>query len=200
MANIPAYIERKHEREKPDYIHPLLENLLKETYGVVIYQEQVMGVARELSGYSDGEADLLRRAMGKKIQKEMNAQKQRFVDGCGQKNIKPNEALTIFDLLSKFADYGFNKSHAAAYAMIAFQTAYLKTHYPIEFFAASMTLDINNTDKISIFQQELSRLNILLSPPDINQSDPYFARKNNSISYALGAIKNVGIDLSLIHI
>ena len=194
MANIPAYIERKHEREKPDYIHPLLENLLKETYGVVIYQEQVMGVARELSGYSDGEADLLRRAMGKKIQKEMNAQKQRFVDGCGQKNIKPNEALTIFDLLSKFADYGFNKSHAAAYAMIAFQTAYLKTHYPIEFFAASMTLDINNTDKISIFQQELSRLNILLSPPDINQSDPYFARKNNSISYALGAIKNVGID------
>ena len=194
MANIPAYIERKHEREKPDYIHPLLENLLKETYGVVIYQEQVMGVARELSGYSDGEADLLRRAMGKKIQKEMNAQKQRFVDGCGQKNIKPNEALTIFDLLSKFADYGFNKSHAAAYAMIAFQTAYLKTHYPIEFFAASMTLDINNTDKISIFQQELSRLNILLSPPDINQSDPYFARKNSSISYALGAIKNVGID------
>ena len=194
MANIPAYIERKHEREKPDYIHPLLENLLKETYGVVIYQEQVMGVARELSGYSDGEADLLRRAMGKKIQKEMNAQKQRFVDGCGQKNIKPNEALTIFDLLSKFADYGFNKSHAAAYAMIAFQTAYLKTHYPIEFFAASMTLDINNTDKISIFQQELSRLNILLSPPDINQSDPYFARKNSSILYALGAIKNVGID------
>ena len=194
MANIPAYIERKHEREKPDYIHPLLENLLKETYGVVIYQEQVMGVARELSGYSDGEADLLRRAMGKKIQKEMNAQKQRFVDGCGQKNIKPNEALTIFDLLSKFADYGFNKSHAAAYAMIAFQTAYLKTHYPIEFFAASMTLDINNTDKISIFQQELSRLNILLSPPDINQSDPYFTRKNSSILYALGAIKNVGID------
>ena len=194
MANIPAYIERKHEREKPDYIHPLLENLLKETYGVVIYQEQVMGVARELSGYSDGEADLLRRAMGKKIQKEMNAQKQRFVDGCGQKNIKPNEALTIFDLLSKFADYGFNKSHAAAYAMIAFQTAYLKTHYPIEFFAASMTLDINNTDKISIFQQELSRLNILLSPPDINQSDPYFARKNSSILFALGAIKNVGID------
>ena len=194
MANIPAYIERKHEREKPDYIHPLLENLLKETYGVVIYQEQVMGVARELSGYSDGEADLLRRAMGKKIQKEMNAQKQRFVDGCGQKNIKPNEALIIFDLLSKFADYGFNKSHAAAYAMIAFQTAYLKTHYPIEFFAASMTLDINNTDKISIFQQELSRLNILLSPPDINQSDPYFARKNSSILYALGAIKNVGID------
>ncbi len=194
MANIPSYIERKHGREKPDYIHPLLEDLLKETYGVVIYQEQVMGVARELSGYSDGEADLLRRAMGKKIQKEMNAQKQRFISGCLKKEIKSNEAQSIFDLLSKFADYGFNKSHAAAYAMIAFQTAYLKTHYPIEFFAASMTLDINNTDKISIFQQELTRLNIKLAPPSINYSGPNFIRSNDSILYALGAIKNVGVE------
>ena len=140
-----------------------------------------MGVARELSGYSDGEADLLRRAMGKKIQKEMNAQKQRFIDGCLKKDIKANEAHSIFDLLSKFADYGFNKSHAAAYAMIAFQTAYLKTHYPIEFFAASMTLDMNNTDKISIFQQELTRLKIKLSPPSINYSGPNFLRNNNTI-------------------
>jgi DNA polymerase-3 subunit alpha len=194
MANIPSYIERKHGREKPDYIHPLLEKLLEETYGVIIYQEQVMGVARELSGYSDGEADLLRRAMGKKIQKEMNAQKQRFIDGCLKKDIKANEAHSIFDLLSKFADYGFNKSHAAAYAMIAFQTAYLKTHYPIEFFAASMTLDMNNTDKISIFQQELTRLKIKLSPPSINYSGPNFLRNNNTILYALGAIKNVGIE------
>jgi DNA polymerase-3 subunit alpha len=194
MANIPSYIERKHGREKPDYIHPLLEHLLQETYGVVIYQEQVMGVARELSGYSDGEADLLRRAMGKKIQKEMNAQKQRFIDGCLKKDIKTSEANSIFDLLSKFADYGFNKSHAAAYAMIAFQTAYLKTHHPIEFFAASMTLDINNTDKISVFQQELSRLKIKLLPPSINYSGPNFLRNNDSILYALGAIKNVGLE------
>ena len=194
MANIPSYIERKHGREKPDYIHPLLESLLKETYGVVIYQEQVMGVARELSGYSDGEADLLRRAMGKKIQKEMSAQKQRFVNGCLEKDINSNEAHSIFELLSKFADYGFNKSHAAAYAMIAFQTAYLKAHYPIEFFAASMTLDINNTDKLSIFQQELNRLKIKLSPPSINNSEPNFVSNNDSILYALGAIKNVGIE------
>ncbi len=194
MANIPMYIERKHGRENPDYIHPMLEDLLKETYGVVIYQEQVMGVARELSGYTDGEADLLRRAMGKKIQKEMNSQRERFVEGCLKKELTLNEAQSIFDLLSKFAAYGFNKSHAAAYALIAFQTAYLKTHYPIEFFAASMTLDINNTDKISIFQQELMRLNIKLAPPNINQSMPNFSRKHNTISYALGAIKNVGIE------
>ena len=194
MANIPSYIERKHGREKPDYIHPLLQELLEETYGVVIYQEQVMGVARELSGYSDGEADLLRRAMGKKIQKEMNAQKERFINGCINRNIKANEAHSIFELLSKFADYGFNKSHAAAYAMIAFQTAYLKTHFPIEFFAASMTLDINNTDKLSIFQQELARLKIKLLPPNINNSGPNFLRSENTILYALGAIKNVGIE------
>ena len=195
MANIPTYIKRKHGREKPDHIHPLLENLLKETYGVVIYQEQVMGVARELSGYTDGEADLLRRAMGKKIQKEMNDQRKRFIKGCFEKNIKEEDAHHIFDLVSKFADYGFNKSHAAAYALIAFQTAYLKAHYPIEFFAASMTLDISNTDKLSIFQQELERLKIKLLPPDINTSDAYFSRKGDSISYALSAIKNVGVEL-----
>ncbi len=194
MANIPTYIERKHGREKPDYVHPLLEDLLKETYGVIIYQEQVMGVARELSGYSDGEADLLRRAMGKKIQKEMTAQKKRFVEGCISKGLKDNEANNIFELLSKFADYGFNKSHAAAYALIAFQTAYLKKHYPIEFFAASMSLDINNTDKLAIFQQELDRMKIPLIAPDVNKSSSYFVREGEGISYALGAIKNVGIE------
>ena len=194
MANIPTYIERKHGRERPDYIHPLLKDLLEETYGVVIYQEQVMGIARELSGYTDGEADLLRRAMGKKIQKEMNAQRKRFIEGCLNKSLNDQEAHNIFDLLSKFADYGFNKSHAAAYALIAFQTAYLKTHYPIEFFAASMTLDINNTDKLSIFQQELDRLNIVLLPPNVNSSDSVFTRQNESILYALGAIKNVGAE------
>ena len=136
MQNIPTYIERKHGREKPEYIHSKLEDILKETYGVILYQEQVMGVARELSGYSDGEADLLRRAMGKKIQKEMKDQRKRFVSGCIERNIKDNEAQNIFDLLAKFADYGFNKSHAAAYGLISFQTAFLKTHYPLEFFCS----------------------------------------------------------------
>ena len=194
MANIPTYIERKHGREKPDYIHPLLKDLLNETYGVVIYQEQVMGVARELSGYTNGEADLLRKAMGKKIQKEMNAQKKRFINGCVEKGLKDNESNKIFDLLSKFAAYGFNKSHAAAYALIAFQTSYLKTHHPIEFFAASMSLDINNTDKLAIFQQELVRIGIKLSPPNVNISKSFFVRIDEGIGYALGAIKNVGIE------
>ena len=194
MANIPSYIERKHGREKPDYIHKKLEGLLKETYGIVIYQEQVMGVARELSGYTDGEADLLRRAMGKKIQKEMNAQRKRFISGCTERGLSEVDAIHIFDLMSKFADYGFNKSHAAAYALIAFQTAYLKTHFPIEFFAASMTLDINNTDKLSIFQRELERLKIRLIPPSVNESMTYFVRSDESIAYALGAIKNVGTE------
>ena len=194
MQNIPTYIERKHGREKSEYIHPKLENILKETYGVIVYQEQVMGVARELSGYSDGEADLLRRAMGKKIQKEMKDQRKRFVSGCIERNIKDNEAQNIFDLLAKFADYGFNKSHAAAYGLISFQTAFLKTHYPLEFFAASMTLDINNTDKLAIFQQELIRMSIKLYPPDINTSESYFVTDNGGIKYALGAIKNVGIE------
>ena len=194
MQNIPTYIERKHGREKPEYIHPKLEDILKETYGVIVYQEQVMGVARELSGYSDGEADLLRRAMGKKIQKEMKDQRKRFVSGCTERNIKDNEAQNIFDLLAKFADYGFNKSHAAAYGLISFQTAFLKTHYPLEFFSASMTLDINNTDKLAIFQQELSRMEIKLYPPNINTSDVYFVTENEGIKYALGAIKNVGIE------
>ena len=124
----------------------------------------------------------------------MKAQKQRFISGCVGNKLKNNEAENIFELLSKFADYGFNKSHAAAYAIIAFQTAFLKTHFPIEFFAASMSLDINNTDKISIFQQELVRMNIKLIPPSINQSNSYFSRKGEKISYALGAIKNVGIE------
>ncbi len=194
MQNIPTYIERKHHREKPEYIHDKLEDILKETYGVIVYQEQVMGVARELSGYSDGEADLLRRAMGKKIQKEMRDQRKRFVSGCIERGIKDNEAQNIFDLLARFADYGFNKSHAAAYALISFQTAYLKTHYPLEFFAASMTLDINNTDKLAIFQQELTRMEIKLYPPDINSSDIYFVTNKKGIKYALGAIKNVGIE------
>ena len=194
MQNIPTYIERKHHREKPEYIHVKLEDILKETYGVIVYQEQVMGVARELSGYSDGEADLLRRAMGKKIQKEMRDQRKRFVSGCIERGIKDNEAQNIFDLLARFADYGFNKSHAAAYALISFQTAYLKTHHPLEFFAASMTLDINNTDKLAIFQQELSRMEIKLYPPDINSSDVYFVTNQEGIKYALGAIKNVGIE------
>ena len=141
-----------------------------------------------------GEADLLRRAMGKKIQKEMNAQKKRFINGCVSKGLKDNESNKIFDLLSKFAAYGFNKSHAAAYALIAFQTGYLKAHHPIEFFAASMSLDINNIDKLAIFQQELTRIGIKLFPPNVNISKSFFVRIGDGIGYALGAIKNVGIE------
>ena len=149
MANIPTYCARKHGDEEPEYLHPMLEPILKETFGVIIYQEQVMQIAQVMAGYSLGEADLLRRAMGKKIRKEMEQQRERFVSGAIERGIPPAQADTIFELLAKFADYGFNKSHAAAYALVSYHTAYMKAHYPVEFLAASMTLDINNTDKLS---------------------------------------------------
>src|SRR5690606_28106927 len=138
MANIPTYCARKQGREKPDYPHPRIEEILKETYGVIIYQEQVMQIAQVLAGYSLGQADLLRRAMGKKIRKEMDAQRAIFVKGAVEREVKKGDADSIFDLLQKFADYGFNKSHAAAYALVSYQTAYLKAHYPVEYMAASM--------------------------------------------------------------
>ncbi len=141
MANIPTYCARKHGNEQPDYIHPKLEPILRETYGVIVYQEQVMQAAQVLSGYSLGEADLLRRAMGKKIRSEMQAQRDRFVSGAVAQAVDRGQAEAIFELLERFADYGFNKSHAAAYALVAYQTAYMKANYPVEFMAASMTLD-----------------------------------------------------------
>jgi DNA polymerase-3 subunit alpha len=193
MDNIPAYVRRKHKQEEPDYLHPLLEPVLKETHGVIIYQEQVMQIAQILSGYSLGEADLLRRAMGKKIKAEMEAQKERFVTGAVAKGIGKAQASTIFELVDKFAGYGFNKSHAAAYALVAYQTAWLKANHPVEFLAASMSLDLGNTDKLGLFKQEAERLGIKVRPPCINRSEALFGVADGEILYALAAIKNVGL-------
>jgi len=197
MDNIPSYINRKHGREKPDYLYPTLESILRETYGIIIYQEQVMQIAQELSGYTLGAADLLRRAMGKKIKEEMAAQRQIFVDGAVERGVEQGKASEIFDLVDKFAGYGFNKSHAAAYALVAYQTAYLKANYPVEFMAALMTYDMHNTDKLAAFRQELDRLKLELLPPEVNASDVTFTVETRpgggkAVRYALAAIKNVG--------
>ncbi|MFG1300435.1 DNA polymerase III subunit alpha [Xanthobacter sp. V3C-3] len=192
MANIPVYCDCKHGRATPDYLHPMLEPYLKETFGVIIYQEQVMQIAQAMAGYSLGEADLLRRAMGKKIRAEMEKQRERFVSGSAERGIEKAQADTIFDLLAKFADYGFNKSHAAAYALVAYQTAWLKANYPTEFLAASMTLDKGNTDKLAEFRQEAQRLGIEVVPPNINLSAREFGVRDGKIIYAMAAIKGVG--------
>jgi len=199
MDNIPRYIACKQGKEEPDYLHPDLEEILTETFGVMIYQEQVMQIAQVLSGFTLGSADLLRRAMGKKIKEEMDAQRSAFVDGAAERGVDRAQASQIFDQVDKFAGYGFNKSHAAAYALIAYQTAWLKANYPVEFFAASMTLDLGNTDKLNIFKQEIEKQGIALLPPDINDSDVAFSPRSpateeggGSIRYALSAIKNVG--------
>ncbi len=197
MANIPTYCAVKLGDEEPDYLHPLIEPILKETFGVIIYQEQVMQIAQVLSGYSLGEADNLRRAMGKKIKAEMDAQRDRFVSGALARGLTREKANEIFDLLAKFADYGFNKSHAAAYALIAYQTAWFKAHYPVEFIAASMTFDMSNTDKLAEFRQEAQRLGIGVEPPSISRSGANFdvapGRDGKlAIRYALAAIKGVG--------
>jgi len=197
MDNIPSYVARKHGREKPDYLYPTLEAILKETYGIMIYQEQVMQIAQELAGYSLGGADILRRAMGKKDQKEMDDQRKQFTDGAVARGVPEARATEIFDQMAKFAGYGFNKSHAAAYALVAYQTAYLKANFPVEFMAASMTLDFHNTDKLASFKDELKRMNIPLLPPDINASDAVFTVEESgddtgAVRYALAALKNVG--------
>jgi DNA polymerase III subunit alpha len=192
MANIPTYCARKHALEAPDYIHPKLEPILRETYGVIIYQEQVMQIAQVLAGYSLAQADQLRRAMGKKIRKEMEAQRKDFVSGSVARGVEPAQTEAIFDLLARFADYGFNKSHAAAYALVAYQTAYMKANYAVEFMAASMTLDMGNTDKLAEFRDEAERLGIKLEPPSINRSDIEFEVEGNTIYYALAALRGVG--------
>jgi len=192
MENIPTYIERKQGLAPPDYLHPSLEAVLKETYGVIIYQEQVMQIAQILSGYSLGEADLLRRAMGKKQKEEMDRQRARFIEGAAAKGVDPRKAQSIFELVEKFAGYGFNKSHAAAYALIAYQTAYLKANHPPEFLAASMALDLSNTDKLAIFLREARRSGVAVRPPHVNHSEADFSVKDGAILYALGAVKNVG--------
>ncbi len=196
MDNIPLFGARKNGREAIEYPHPLLEDVLKETYGIFVYQEQVMEAAKVLAGYSLGEADLLRRAMGKKIQAEMDAQRDRFVTGCAEKDIALAKANELFDLIDKFAGYGFNKSHAAAYALVAYQTAWLKAHFPVEFYAASMCFDMHQTDKLGIFVEDMRRLDVPCLPPSINASKAEFAVEETeagfAVRYALGALKGVG--------
>jgi DNA polymerase-3 subunit alpha len=192
MANIPTYCARKHGDEQPEYLHPMLEPILKETFGVIIYQEQVMQIAQVMAGYSLGDADLLRRAMGKKIRAEMEKQRAIFVAGATRNGVAKDQAETIFELLAKFADYGFNKSHAAAYALVSYHTAYMKAHHPVEFLAASMTLDMSNTDKLAEFRAEAQRLGIKVEPPSVNRSGATFEVGDNTIYYALAALKGVG--------
>src|SRR5690606_6273946 len=199
MDNIPVYINRKHGKEPVDYLHPMLEPILKETYGVIIYQEQVMQIAQVLAGYSLGEADLLRRAMGKKDKAEMAKQQARFVEGAMKNGVSQKDAVYIFELVDKFAGYGFNKSHAAAYALVSYHTAYLKANYPEEFLAASMTLDMGNTDKLSVFAAEARRSGIVVKPPCVNESAVDFLPEPSrgegqpgAIRYSLAALKNIG--------
>ncbi|MGJ3233311.1 MAG: DNA polymerase III subunit alpha [Oceanicaulis sp.] len=192
MKNIDVYVDRKFGRAEPDYLHPDLEPVLKETFGVIIYQEQVMQIAQILSGYSLGEADLLRRAMGKKKPEEMAKQRVRFQEGAQKHGLTKQRADFIFDLVAEFAGYGFNKSHAAAYALIAYRTGWLKANHPVAFMAALMSLDMANTDKLAVFFQETRRMGLEVLPPDVNRSDADFSVEDGKVRYALGAIRNVG--------
>ena len=197
MDNIPTYVSRKHQKESVSYVHNALKEILDETYGIMVYQEQVMLIAQKVAGFSLAKADLLRRAMGKKIKSEMDAQKSNFVDGCLKNAINRDQAESLFNEIAKFAGYGFNKSHAAAYAMIAYQTAYLKANYPIEFFCSLMNCDINNSDKLSVYCDEVKQLGFSVISPDISYSETEFLvvdKKNGdrSIAFGLGALKNIG--------
>jgi DNA polymerase-3 subunit alpha len=196
MANIPDYCRRKHG-EKWEAPHPVIHDILAETYGIMVYQEQVMQIAQTMAGYSLGGADLLRRAMGKKIASEMEAQRTIFTDGAIKNGIDPKKATEVFDLMAKFADYGFNKSHAAAYGLVAYQTAWLKANHPEVFIAACMSLAINNTDRLAALKQEAERGSIKILPPDINRSAADFSVERMedgrlAIRYALAAVKKVG--------
>ena len=198
MQNIPKYVAAKHGREQPEFLHETIEPVVRDTYGVIIYQEQVMQIAQVFAGFTLGQADLLRRAMGKKIQSEMDAQRDDFVEGAVARGVDRARAAYVFELVDKFAGYGFNKAHSAGYALLAYQTAWLKANYPFEFLAAVMTLDLGNTDKLNVFRQELDSLGIELRPPDINRSDVEFTVEPDesgvpcAIRYALAAVKNVG--------
>ena len=192
MANIPTYCARKLGHERTDYLHPKLEPILRATYGIITYQEQVQQIARDLAGYSLGKADILRRAMGKKDRKEMASQRDSFVSGATERGIGRADAEVIFDTCAKFAEYGFNKSHSAPYALLTYQTAYMKANYPVEFMAASMTLDMGNTDKLAEFRDEAERLGIKVEPPSVNRSGVEFEVDGNTIHYALAALRGVG--------
>src|SRR5262245_40163212 len=189
---IDDFIDRKHGRKKVEYELPDLEEILRETLGVIVYQEQVMQIANRLAGYSLGEADLLRRAMGKKIAEEMANQRDRFVKGALERGFPEKKIVKIFDLMEQFAGYGFNKSHSAAYALLAYHTAYLKTHYPVEFMAALLTSQTGNTDNVVKYINECREMGIPVEPPDINVSDAYTTAHENAISFGLAAVKNVG--------
>jgi len=192
MANIPTYCSRKLGREKVEYIHPALKPILEPTYGIITYQEQVQQIARDMAGYTLAEADLLRRAMGKKIKAEMDAQRGRFLKGATERGVDEDTAVTIFDACAKFAEYGFNKSHSAPYALITYQTAWLKANHPAEFMAASLTLETGNTDKIAEFRREALRLGIPVEAPSVNRSGVEFDVEGGRILYSLAAIKGVG--------
>lgn len=192
MDNIPSYIKRKHGEEEITYLHPQLEPILKETYGIMIYQEQVMNIARALGGYTMGGADKLRKVMGKKMRDEIPKQRKMFMEGAVKNGIEESVAGAIFDQMEKFASYGFNKSHAAAYSLISYQTAYLKAHYPVEFMCAVMSLDITNVDKLLFYKEECKKMGFKVLPPDINKSDADFSVEDGNIRYALAAIKSVG--------
>jgi DNA polymerase-3 subunit alpha len=193
MDDIPKYLARKHGKEPIIYLHPSLEEVLKPTYGVMVYQEQVMKIAQILGGYSLGEADLLRRAMGKKIVSEMQDQRGRFIAGALEKGVSEAIAFELFEQMAKFSGYGFNKSHATPYAMLSYQTAYLKANYPKEFFAATMTHDMHNIDKLISYMQDMKKMDIKILPPDINASYSYFSVEGDGVRYGLSAIKNVGV-------
>lgn len=189
---VEDFIERKHGRRKIEYEHPLLEPILSETYGVIVYQEQVMQIASELAGYSLGEADLLRRAMGKKKKGIMDEQGALFLQRARERNVPEPVARRIFDLMAHFSGYGFNKSHSAGYAIVAYQTAYLKVHYPVEFMAAAVTSEMSNSDRVMILLTEAKRMGIRVLPPDINLSDEQFTVHDGAMRFGLGAVKGVG--------
>ena len=194
MSNIPIYNDCKNGFKEPDYIHPILKNILKSTYGIIIYQEQVMQIAQTLAGFTAGEADILRRAMGKKKKAELDKQKERFINGAIKNGITKDVANFVFTKIEPFAQYGFNKSHAAAYAMIAYQTAYLKTYHKEDFIAATMSTELTNTSKLREFVEELKRLKVEIVSPDLNKCFAEFKALDGKIYYGLGAIKNVGYE------
>ncbi|MGR3756810.1 MAG: DNA polymerase III subunit alpha [Tranquillimonas sp.] len=195
MENIPVYCEVKNGLRKRASVHPLIDHILEETQGIIVYQEQVMQIAQVMAGYSLGGADLLRRAMGKKIKEAMDAERPKFVEGAKKNGVDEKKATEVFDLLEKFANYGFNKSHAAAYAVVSYQTAWLKANHPVEFMAGVMNCDIHLTDKLAIYAEEVRRnLGIEIVPPCVNRSEAAFTVGDNRIFYGLGALKNVGLD------
>ncbi|AUH64476.1 DNA polymerase III subunit alpha [Paracoccus zhejiangensis] len=200
MENIPTYCEVKNGVRDLESLHPSIDHILAETQGIIVYQEQVMQIAQEMAGYSLGGADLLRRAMGKKIAEEMAKERPKFVDGAVAQGVEPKKAGEVFDLLEKFANYGFNKSHAAAYAVVSYQTAWLKANHPVEFMAAVMNCDIHLTDKLAVYKRECDRMGIEIVPPCVNRSAPKFTVAEGRIHYALGALKGVGLEaMRLIH-